>query len=213
MADTQTIDWNEINADEEVSETDQKASENLSLSAPVGKFLCKAVTCEAVEKELKKYSCHAANIKFEIAEVLEIEQPIIGEDTKPVKRNGEVVMKVQKIADDKKDHFNDLHVGKFLFDDIFLPHPLEKDGFKKRRLFVAKKFRLIDAKATELKTSAWQNVPGKFVVMENEHNSWEDAKTKEIKSNVKVKWDGYDYAPSDIKTDEKSDNDEDFGDI
>ncbi|WP_273050855.1 hypothetical protein, partial [Pseudoalteromonas sp.] len=154
MADTQITPWNEINVDEDISEADQSASNDLSTTTPVGRLLCTVVECDAVEKSFKNYSCYAANLKMQIDSILKIEQPII-DNGKPVKRNGEVIMKVQDIPENKIQEFNSLFAGRFVFDDVNLFSPSEKEAMKKRRLFVAKKLRLISPNATKIKTSVW----------------------------------------------------------
>jgi len=193
MAETQVTPWDQVNVDESITETDQAASDNLSVQTPVGRFLCTVVECGAVENQMKAYTCYAANLKMRIDKVLKIEQAII-DNGKPVKRNGEIVKKVQDIAADKIDGVNALYTGRFIFDAINLYNPAEKDAMKNRRLFVAKRLQIITPQATTLPTSAWPGAVGRQVVVETDHNTWEDKLTKEVKSNVKVTWDGYDYA-------------------
>ncbi len=194
MAETQVIPWDQVNVDETITEADQAASNDLSVTTPVGRFLCTIVECNAVEKNFKNYACIAANLKLQIDSVIKIEQPIIDKG-QPVKRNGEVIMKVQDIPADKLQGINALFAGRFIFDDINLFSPLEKEAMKNRRLFVAKRLRLISPTAKEIKTNAWPGAAGRKVIVETEHNSWEDKLTKEVKRNVKIGWSGYDYAP------------------
>lgn len=195
MAETQVTPWDEINVDEAISETEQKASENLSVQTPVGRFLCTIVECNAVEKNFKLYSCYAANLKMRIDQVLKIEQPIMDGD-KPLKRNGEAVLKVQDIPASKIDGINALYAGRFIIDDVNLFNPMEKEAMKNRRLFVAKKIGLIKGNDTALKTSAWPGAVGLRVIVETEWNSWKDKDTAEVKKNVRVGWSGYDFAPN-----------------
>ena len=193
MAETQVTPWDQINVDESITETDQAASNNLSIQTPVGRFLCTVVECGAIENQMKAYTCYQANLKMRIDKVLKIEQEIM-DNGKPIKRNGEIVKKIQDIPADKLDGINALYAGRFIFDGINLFNPLEKEAMKNRRLFVAKRLQIITPQAIELPTSAWPGAVGRQVVVETGHNSWEDKLTKEVKSNVKVTWDGYDYA-------------------
>lgn len=194
MADTQTTPWDQINVDESVSEAEQAASNDISTSTPVGKFLCRVVECNAVEKSFKAYSCYAANLKLTIEKVIEIEQPIIDDKGQPIKRDGEIVQKIQPIPADKVDHFNNLHSGKFIFDDVNLFNPAEKEAMKNRRLFVAKNLQIITPDAVQLPTAAWANSVGCKTILTTEHNSWKDKTTGDIKKNVKVAWSGYELA-------------------
>lgn len=193
MSETQVTPWDQINVDEEITETEQSASDNISVQTPVGLFLCTVVECGAVEKNFKNYTCYAANLKMRIDSVLEIEQAII-DNGKPVKRNGEIVKKVQAVPAEKIDSINNLYTGRLIFDDINLFNPAEKEAMKNRRLFVAKRIGLITPQSTELKTSAWPGAVGRQVIVKTEWNSWKNKDTDEVKKNVKVSWDGYDYA-------------------
>jgi len=212
MAETQVTPWDEINVDETITEAEQAASNDLSITTPVGRFLCTIVECGAVEKNFKNYSCYAANLKMQIDSVIKIEQPILDKG-QPIKRNGEIIMKVQDIPADKLQGINALFAGRFIFDDINLFNPIEKEAMKNRRLFVAKRMRLISPTAKEIKTAAWAGAPGRKVIVETEHNVWEDKLTKELKKNVTVGWSGYDYAPDGDDQADTSFNPDEFSDI
>lgn len=194
MAETQVTPWDQINVDETITETEQASSNDLSTQTPVGHFLCTVVECGAVEKNFKNYSCYAANLKMRIDRVIKLEQTII-DNGKPVKRNGEIVKKIQDVASDKIDSVNALYAGRFIFDDVSLFNPLEKETTKNRRLFVAKRLQLITPQSTELKTSAWPGAIGRQTIVKTTWNTWKDKDTGEIKKNVRVDYfDGYDYA-------------------
>ena len=213
MAETQITPWDQVNVDESITDTEQAASNDISTSTPVGKFLCRILECNAVEKNFKAYTCYAANLKFAIEKILELEQPLLDDKGQELKRNGEVALKKQPIPADKIEHFEMLHAGKFLFDDVNLYNPAEKEAMKKRRLFVAKKLQIITPQSVELPTSAWANAIGKKVIIETEWNTWKDKTTGEIKKNVKVAWSGYELA--DMAYDDdipfgKDDSKEDF---
>lgn len=195
MAETQVTPWDQVNVDESISESDQAASDDLSNTTPVGLLLCTVVEVDAIEKTLKAYSCYAAKLKMKIDQVLKLEAPIFDDNGQLVKRNGENIMKVQKVPADKIDATNKTYAGRFVFDDVSLFHPLEKDTIKKRRLFVAKRLGIISKQSTNLPTSAWPGAVGKQVLVNTTWNVWEDETTKEIKRNVKVDFfNGYDYA-------------------
>lgn len=210
MAETQVTPWDQINVDESISEAEQNASNDLSVQTPVGRFLCTVMECGAVEKNFAKYSCYAANLKMRIDKVLAIELPIVDDKGQTIKRNGEIVKKVQPVPADKIEGINALYAGRFIFDDINLFNPLEKEAMKNRRLFVAKRLGLISPTAVSLKTSAWPGAVGRTVIVETEWNTWEDKTTKEIKKNVKVGWSGYDYAGNAVTGGDTSFNPEEF---
>lgn len=195
MADTQTYNWDEVNVDETLSKADHEGAADLSNSTPVGKLLVTIVESKAVEKTFKEYSCIAANLKMRIDSVLEIEKPVIDDKGQPLKRNGEPVMKRQPIADDEKAKADMLYCGRFVFDDVNLHNQKEKEAMKKRRIFIANKVGIITGDTAKITGAMWgKDIIGKQAVVTTEWNAWEDKVTKEIKRNVKVAWDGYDFA-------------------
>ena len=196
MADTQEIPWGEIAVDETVTEADQAASDDISNKTMVGWALCTVSECTAFENVMKTYTCNAANLKLIINSLIKIEQPVIDDNGQPVKRNGEVIQKIMDIPADKLVAMNALYAGRFIFDTINLQHPLEKDGMRNRRLFVAKRLGLITPTSTVIPAMAWAGAAGKQVIVKTEWNLWKDKITEEINKNVKVAWDGYDYASS-----------------
>lgn len=205
MAEDVVINWDEINVDEEVNEDEAKAADDLSNKTPVGKFLCTITESKAKQRDFKNYSCYAAGLKMRIDEVLEIEKPVMDDKGKPVKKNGKILKKVQPLTDDELLEINPLHSGKFLFDDINLAHPKEKDAMKKRRIFVLKKCGVISG-AQKITASMFQtDILEKQVIVTTETNLWKDKLTDEIKSNVRVAWDGYEYASMANKTDDDLD--------
>lgn len=195
MTETQNLSWDEVDVTEEITETDQTTSNDLSTQTPVGKFVCTIIGCDAREKTLKAYTCIAANLRMRIDKVLQIEQKIFDKQNEPIKRNGEIVRKIQDVPAEKVDSVNALFVGQLIFDEINLFHPKEKAGMKKRRLFVAKKVGIMTPQATELKTSAWPGAVNRQIIVQTEWNHWEDKTTGEPKKNVKVAWSGYETAP------------------
>ncbi len=196
MTEVQELAWDEVDVDETITETDQATSENLVTETPVGRFVCDIEACTAQENNMKAYSCIAANLKMKIVDVLTIEQPVIDDKGNPVKRNGDQLYKKMEVAVDQKAGINTLYAGRFLFDLVNMHNPKEKEGMKKRRLFVAKKIGIISPQANNLSARDWAGAPGRRVVVETEWNSWKDKDTDEIRKNVKVAWGGYDYAPA-----------------
>lgn len=194
MAETQVYNWDEVSVDEFITEADQKASDNLSVSTPVGKFLCTIVESIAKENAMKEYTCMAAGWKMRIDSVLELEQPVFDDKGQPVMRDGEQLMKVLPVKDEAKKAADLLCAGRFIFDDINLVHVKEKEGMKKRRLFIAKRAGLITNASTKMTARMWgPGAIGKQVVVTTAWNTWKDQNTKEIKRNVRVLFDGYDY--------------------
>ncbi len=186
-----TFNWDDIDVDEEITEEEQAASENIEMQTPVGKFLCTVMDCQPVEKSFSQYDCLAAHLKMRIDEVIQTEQPVLDKDGKPLVRNGEPVMKVQDV--DKKDRakVDAMIVGQFLFDDITLYHHKEKDSVKRRRLFVAKQIGIITPNAAGITGKDWQKAPGSQVMVTTEWNTWKDKNTDEVRKNVRVGWSGY----------------------
>ncbi|HAR33869.1 MAG TPA: hypothetical protein DCR95_07215 [Desulfobacter sp.] len=194
MAETQTYNWDEVDVDESITADEQKASENISNSTPVGKFLCTIVESTAKENAMKEYTCIAANWKMRIDSVLEIEQPVFDDKGVAVKRDGQQLMKVLPVADQAKKNADALNAGRFIFDSINLHNPKEKEAMKKRRIFIAKKAGIITSESQKMTGKMWgPGAIGLQVVVTTEWNSWVDKETKEKKRNVKVAWDGYDY--------------------
>jgi len=212
MADTQEINWDEINVDETITEADQKMSEDISTETPVGKFICTIEACTARENAMQAYTCYAANIKFRIDHVLEIEQKVKDDKGAFVMRNGEALRKKITVEKDQQVAINALFAGRFVFDSVNLASPKEKDSMKNRRLFVAKKIGLISPKAVTIKGSDWAGSVGRRVIIETEWNSWKDKTTGETRKNVRVGWSGYDFAPQDGSVVETA-LDDDFSDI
>jgi hypothetical protein len=186
--------WDQVDVEETITETDQKQSESLDVQTPVGKLFCTVVECEPIEKNFNKYSCMAAKLKMRIDGLIQLEQPVLNVDGTPVKREGEIVKKVQNIPAEKMEEFKALLLGQYVFDEVNLYHPKEKDAMKRRRLFIAKRLGLIAPTAQTIGAQDWAGAPGKQVLVTTEWNSWKDKDTGELKRNVKVGWSGYDFA-------------------
>ncbi len=188
------VNWDQINVEEGVTEEDFAKSDDITSKTPVGKFLCTIINSDPVEKTFKAYSCYAAKLQFRIDDVLEIEKPVIDNDGKPVMRNGEQIMKKVAVEGEDKVNTNGLYTGQFLYDEVNLAHPQEKDAIRNRRLFVARKIGIIADSSQTLNGAMWQGAAGRQVIVETEWNQWKDKLTDEIKKNVKVGWAGYEAA-------------------
>lgn len=193
--------WDQVDVDENITQADQKQSESLDIQTPVGQLLCSVAECNPIEKNFDKYTCMAAKLKMRIDGLVKLEQPLINADGTPVKREGEIVMKVQDIPADKMAEYEALFLGQFLYDEILLFHPKEKDATKRRRLFVAKRLGLITPSAQSIGAREWAGATGKKALVTTEWNAWKDKTTGELKRNVKVGWSGYDFAGSAAQAD------------
>ena len=192
MAEEKVLGWDEVMIDETVTEEDMKNAQRVSRSTPVGLLLCKVKDVGLVEKTFKEYSCAAASLQFEIKEVLELERPVIGDDGKPVIRNGEPLMKVAPISGKEKAEADAFFGGMVVRDDVNLYNPKEKTASKDRRLFVAQKIGLLDKGGSNLTGAMWRNAPGKDVLIRTEWNKYKDKDGNE-KKNVKVGYSGYEH--------------------
>ncbi len=208
-----TFNWDEIDVDEEISAEEQAQSENIEMQTPVGKFLCTVMDCQPIEKSFSKYDCLAAHLKMRIDEVIQIEQPVLDNDGKPLVRNGEPVMKVQNVDKKNQAKVDAMIVGQFLFDDITLYHHGEKDAIKRRRLFVAKQIGIITPNAVGITGKDWQSAPGKQVIVTTEWNTWKDKNTDETKKNVRVGWSGYEMVKGNSAGGSNRATDPDFSNI
>jgi len=199
------LNWGDVDVDEDVNEQDLKESEDISQKNPIGRFVCTVIGVRPVEKNFSAYSCIAANLKFEINDVLEHEKPIIGEDGKTFKhpKTGEIVKKVVKVEGKERDDLNMTLQGLTLFDDINLFSPSEKPAMKKRRLFVARQIGILNDDGTQLTAKDWAKAEGRQVIIDTEWNVYTNKQGVEIK-NSRIKWDGY------SKTDQ---HEVDYGDL
>lgn len=191
-----TLKWEELDTDEEITGEEQKQSEDISLTSPVGKFLCQITEVYPEDKTFHAYSCAAAIMKMRIDDVIEFERVLMGDDKKPIMHQGEEVKKVQVVTEDLKKIIMDLVGGQYIKDEVNLFHPKEKPNTKKRRLFVAKKIGILKPNGTSLPTSAWPGAVGNMVIVTTAWNHWEHKVTKQPQKNVKVEWDGYELAPA-----------------
>lgn len=215
MTETVTTPWDQIDIDETITEADRKAAENFDMEKQPGIFLAEVIECNAVEKESQAYTCYAAALKMKVLQVLEINQPVLDDDGKPIERDGQAIGVIKPVPDDRCGEFDALYVGTIISDDVKLFHRKEKLSIKNRRLFVARRLGLIQENTTEMNSNIWPQAVGKVVIVKTEWNTWKDQNTGEQKRNVRVGWTGYDYASNagvDAQAQETA-LDEDFADI
>lgn len=192
MAEDKTLDWDEVNIDETITEADLKNAERVSRRIPVGTLLCTVKKVSLIEKTFKEYSCAAASLSFEINSVLELEREVQGEDGKPIMRNGEPLMKVSEISGKEKIEADAFYSGMIVKDDVNLYSPKEKPASKNRRLFVAKKIGILNETETNLTGRMWQNAEGCQVIIRTEWNHYTDKEGNKQK-NVRVGYSGYEH--------------------
>ncbi len=211
MAETVEMNWNEVDVDENISEQDQKASENVGVTTPVAKMLCTVAESSAVEKTFKEYSCIAASLKFRIDDVYELEMPVLDKNNNPIMRDGEPLVKRRPLNDKERAEANALYAGRTLFDEVNLYHAKEKEGMKNRRLFVAKRIGLISTESSQLTTKMWAAAPGKQTILTTEWNHWKDKMSGEARKNVRVGFSGYEAVKN--AANQAPQDDEDFSNL
>jgi hypothetical protein len=192
---TEEYTWDQVDVDENITKTDHLQSNDIETRMPVGVMLCEVFECTPIEKTLSDYSCMVAKLRMRIKAIYKVEQPIMDGKGNPIKRDGEIVKKVQDILPAQQTEIEALFLGQFITDEIFLFHPKEKKATKKRRLFVAKRLGLITTNDTNIGGAIWANAPGHTAVITTEWNVWKD-KLGEIQKSVRVGWAGYDFPVS-----------------
>ena len=167
-----TLNWDDddIDIDEEVSEEDIKEAESMGKVA-VGRYFCECVGSEPRQKDFANYSCIAANLRWEIQKVLELNSVAVQGD------EGEA------------------YEGRAIFDDVAQKPKLpavEKDGMRKRRILIAKRVGLIGGSDDKITKEMWKTgIIGKKAIINYIEESWFDEKTKTTKTSRKVAFDGY----------------------
>lgn len=81
--------------------------------------------------------------------------------------------------------------GKYVFDDVNLPHPDEKQGNQNRRVLIATRLGLIAKGTKDTVNINWKDLEGKKGVVTVEHNTSTDEKTKKTKTFANVSFAGY----------------------
>lgn len=159
------LSWgdDQIGGDENYTEEDLSTAEAMG-KTPLGKFLCTCVESTPVQQNFKEYSCIAANLKWRVDRILELDG-------------------VEVKGDEA-----DIYIGKFMFDRINMYSASEKDGMRNRRILVAKRVGLITDSSGTLTKEMWATgIIGKQAILTNEDTKNE----KTGKPYRNVAFDGY----------------------
>lgn len=178
-----TLNWDDddIDIDEEVSEEDIKEAESMGKVA-VGRYFCECVGSEPKQKDFTNYSCIAANLRWEIQKVLEINGVAIQGD------EGEA------------------YEGRAIFDDVALYSDLEKDGMRKRRILIAKRVGLISGSSDKITKEMWKiGIIGKKAIINYIEEEYMPKDGTVMKKSRKVAFDGYESADGMKITDQTPD--------
>lgn len=165
------LSWDDLDEiDEELTEEDIKAAEGMG-RMPIGKYLCKCVGSIPRQKDFKEYSCIAANLRWNVLKVLELnKKAVVGDEA-------------------------EIFEGRSIFDDVNLYSPAEKDGMRKRRILIAKRTGLIKNSDEKMTKEMWRTgIIGKKAILDFVEDSWFDERTKTTKTSRKVDFSGYESA-------------------
>jgi len=178
MTDVTSLTWDELDdMDENVTEEDLKAAETMG-RVSAGKYFCKCVGSEPKQQDFNNYSCIAANLRWEIQKVLELNGiPVQGDE-------------------------GETWEGRSIFDDVNMAPTgqfanMEKPGMKKRRVLIAKRTGLIGSSSDKITKKMWQKdiIGKKAIISYIQEPSWVDEKTQITKPGKrKVAFDGYESA-------------------
>jgi hypothetical protein len=165
MAD-KNLSWDDVSVGEEsVTEEALKKAESMG-KTPIGKWLVECIESTPRKIDAEKYTAIAANLKFKIEEVLEINH--------------------QKPTAEEAAPFE----GRFIYDDVYMERDGEKDGMRNRRLLIASRMGLVKP-GEKMTQKTWsKDVIGKKVILTTELNKYKD-KDGNDKENVKVGFSGY----------------------
>jgi len=196
MTNAAAFTWETAGVETEVlsdSDREASASETLTTQLPIGKMLATVVESTPVSKTILGNNVFVANLKFRIDHVFMLEKPVLDEAGKPVSQKGAILMEMVRLTEDEAAIVDKAHAGRFIYDEISLPTPTEKEFFRRRRLFVANRLGLITGNTAALTSKSWgYDVIGKSVVLTTELNEWTDKKGV-LQQNVRVARDGYAY--------------------
>ena len=185
MTETKVLSWDDpqIDPTENITEEDVKGAEQLGARIPVGRYLCTCTESTPRQVDFKEYSCIAATLKWRVDKVLEL----------GVKEDGKWTSR--PVESDQGEEYE----GMFIYDDIAMHSPKEKEGMKKRRILVAKRTGLISDTTSKITKKMWaKEIVGKQAVITTEEQSYKDKNGNE-KTTVKVAFSGYD-APDSVRT-------------
>jgi len=176
MADT--LAWGDIGiSDEQISEKDIADAESMGKMPPM-RFFGTIESSTPREAKLKEYTTFEANFKIRVDEVLEL----------PVGTPA---------SDEDKDAFE----GRFVYDGVLLGHEYEKAGMRNRRILIAKRLGIINNASDKIPANAWSDLAvGAQAIITTEKNTYKDKDGNE-KTNVRVKFDGYESVSASTNTD------------
>lgn len=143
MADVDT--WEDGDLEEEIVTKEDEAEAESTGLIPKGKYLCQCVDSKRKEQTY----CYAANLKWKIVETVEL--------------GGKKPEPHEKLA----------LAGRFFFDDVNMYSASEKEGSKKRRVFVAKKTGIMAN--GQIPPDAWKTgIIGQYAIVTVEHQEGND---------------------------------------
>ena len=125
------LNWEELEITSDLISEDEIKSAEAMGKVPVGKYLCVCAGSTPKEKHFNNYSCFAANLKWQIKEA--------------------IVVDGKKVDPEEGAMWE----GRFIFDEVALQNPDEKDGMRKRRILVAKRCGLISNASEEITKEMW----------------------------------------------------------
>ena len=171
----EVLNWDDVEiSDEMVTEEDVVEAESMG-RLPVGKWLCTVEETVPRIANLTNYTCIAVNLKMRVEETIEINgKPVEGDE-------------------------GNVYEGRFIWDDVLLEHPDEKDGMRKRRILIAKRFGLIAGDQPITKRMWAEDIIGKQIIITTEEQKWEDKFGVE-KTAIKVAFNGYESVDSGYKS-------------
>jgi hypothetical protein len=180
MSDQNALTWDEVSEDQvedRLEEGEVEEAESMG-QRPHGRFLCTCVDSVPKQKNFSTYTALVANLKWQIDEVLGLFDLKDGT--------------LQPATEKQKD----LIEGKFHYDDVCLPDPLEKDGMRKRRILIAKRIGLINSSNDKISKKAWaKDVIGKRAIITTDRQEGETKEGKKTgKFYVNVAFSGYEPA-------------------
>jgi len=186
MTEENSLSWDDDlgDIDEEVTEEAIKEAESMG-KVSIGKYFCECVDSKPRQKDFSNYSCIAANLRWEIKKVLELNnEPIKGDE-------------------------GEAYEGRAIFDDVALYSPLEKEGMRKRRNLIEKRIGLIGESGGRVTKAMWKNdTIGKHAIINYiEEEYTPKGKTVPVKIR-KVAFDGYESADGMEVTDQTPDIDD-----
>jgi len=168
------MNWDEVEiADENVTEEDVTAAESMGGRIPVGRWLCTVEKSTPRNADLKTYTslCLAVNLQMQVDQALEVDG--------------------KKVEGDAGDAYE----GRFIWDDVLLEHPDEKDGMRNRRILIAKRFGLIVGDQPITKKMWSEDIVGKQIIIVTEKGkSYEDKFGATQEGRIKVGFSGYESA-------------------